>query len=246
MREFLANAGIPSLIDTVVTVLGDISHFWDNRCTVAAMAKKIAMATIRVVDHDVAEHPRPDDLAKLSAPLTALLTAELDEAHRYLRVPTDEILLGALGRTIARTLGTGDLDVDVAAYGGLTMSLACTSARRVSASKALRAVHHGAAASRHQMPSAADVHFVFTDSAPEPAYRQAMPTGGHALELRVYRDGDRLQMDWWYDTRRLDCYTVEELTEQFPLALIELTSEATPLESAEIGDTDREVLAGSV
>jgi hypothetical protein len=37
-------------------------------------------------------------------------------------------------------------------------------------------------------------------------------------------------MDWWYDARRLDAATVEELTEQFPLALIELTSEALPLE----------------
>jgi hypothetical protein len=208
------------------------------------MAKKIAVATIRVVDHDVAEQPRPDDLAKLPAPLTGLLTEELDEAQRYLRVPIDEILLAALGRTVARTLGTGELNVDVAAYGGVTVSLPCTTVREVSATRALRAVHHAVATGRHQMPSAAEVHFAYTGLVPMPAFGQALPTGGHALELRVCRAADRLQMDWWYDTRRLDPYTVQELTEQFPFALIELTSEASPLtqESTEIAD--REVLAG--
>ena len=37
-----------------------------------------------------------------------------------------------------------------------------------------------------------------------------------------------MQLDWWYDTRSFDAYTVEEFTEQLPLALIELTSEAMP------------------
>jgi hypothetical protein len=56
-----------------------------------------------------------------------------------------------------------------------------------------------------------------------------LPSSGHALEVRVYRTGDDLvQTDWWYDTRRLDRYTVEEMTEQFPLALIDLTSDAVP------------------
>lgn len=210
------------------------------------MAKKLAMATIRVVDHDVADRARPDDLAKLSAPLTDLLTAELDEAQRYLRIPTDEILLGALSRTIARTLGTGDMDVDVSGYGGVTVSLACTTVRQVSATKALRAVHQAVAIARQPMSSAADVHFAYTGSTAEPAYRQALPTGGHALELRVCRGGGRLQMDWWYDTRRLDPYSVEELIEQFPLALIELTSEADPLTQESAEDTDSEVLAGSM
>jgi phthiocerol/phenolphthiocerol synthesis type-I polyketide synthase E len=61
--------------------------------------------------------------------------------------------------------------------------------------------------------------------------RETPPGLGHALELRAYRADGLVQMDWWYDTRRLDRHTVEELTEQFPLALIELTSEG-------IGPTD--------
>ena len=57
-------------------------------------------------------------------------------------------------------------------------------------------------------------------SAPEPGLR-------HALELRVVsRSTDLVQLDWWYDTRGFDPHTVEELAEQLPLALIELTSEA--------------------
>ena len=44
----------------------------------------------------------------------------------------------------------------------------------------------------------------------------------------MYRTTDLLHLDWWYDTRRFYPSTVEELTEQFPLALIELTSDAIP------------------
>ena len=36
---------------------------------------------------------------------------------------------------------------------------------------------------------------------------------------------DTIVVDWWYDTRSFDAATVDELAEQFPLALIELTSE---------------------
>ena len=48
---------------------------------------------------------------------------------------------------------------------------------------------------------------------------------GYALAVGVYRSGDLLHMDWWHDFRRLDQGTVAKLTEQFPSALIELTSE---------------------
>ena len=42
----------------------------------------------------------------------------------------------------------------------------------------------------------------------------------------MHRADGLVQLDWWYDTRSFDAYTVEELAEQFPLALIEMTSEA--------------------
>jgi hypothetical protein len=44
----------------------------------------------------------------------------------------------------------------------------------------------------------------------------------------AYRADGELQMDWWFDGRRLDRCTVEELTTQFRLGLIGLTSEAVP------------------
>jgi hypothetical protein len=200
------------------------------------MSKYPARATVQVVDRDVAEPPRPDDLARVSAPLTIMLTSEVDEAQRYLRAATGEILLTALGRTIARTLGSGDVSVDI---GGSTVLVPCTTVRQASATTALRAVHR-MLATAHDRPggrASADIHFSYLDAEPEPAYRQTLPRGLHALELRVYRTRDMLQMDWWYDTRRLDPYTVEELTEHFPLALIELTSEAAQLVHGAAEDT---------
>jgi hypothetical protein len=45
--------------------------------------------------------------------------------------------------------------------------------------------------------------------------------------LHAYRRGEVLVLDWWFDTRSFEPYTVEELAEQLPYALINLTSEAT-------------------
>src|SRR4051794_3369293 len=53
--------------------------------------------------------------------------------------------------------------------------------------------------------------------------RAAPSTGTSGVSGRWPRPAD-----WWYDTRSFDAYTVEELTEQLPIALIELTSEAMP------------------
>lgn len=49
--------------------------------------------------------------------------------------------------------------------------------------------------------------------------------GEYGLCVHVDHSGDsHLRIDWAYDTRNFDRYTVEELSEQFPLALIEVTS----------------------
>ena len=60
------------------------------------------------------------------------------------------------------------------------------------------------------------------------SYLGTEPGLRHALELRVHRDDELVQLDWWYDTRSFDRHTVEELAEQLPFTLIELTSEASP------------------
>ena len=56
--------------------------------------------------------------------------------------------------------------------------------------------------------------------------REAVPGLGHAVELRVYRSGDVLHLDWWYDTRRLEPTDVESLARRFPAALMELIRDA--------------------
>ena len=33
--------------------------------------------------------------------------------------------------------------------------------------------------------------------------RETIPGLGHAIELRTYRSGGLLHLDWWYDTRRI-------------------------------------------
>ena len=49
---------------------------------------------------------------------------------------------------------------------------------------------------------------------------------GRALEVRVQRADGLLQIDWFYDASRFDAYSIEEMAEQFPLAVIEITSDA--------------------
>lgn len=186
-----------------------------------------ATKDLRVLDHEVAGQPRPDDLATIPAPLTSTLTAELDGAQSCLDVPVEELLLAALSRTIARTFGDGDLAVDVDVDGRFTVVLSCRNTRSAGATEVLQAADRSLAAARHgtggrALPSS-DVFLSYLPDA-----QTALPSAGHGLEVRAYRDRDHLQMDWWYDTRRLDRTTVEELTEQFPLALIDVTSDALP------------------
>ena len=59
-----------------------------------------------------------------------------------------------------------------------------------------------------------------------------MPGLGHPLELRAYRHGGVLHVDWWYDSRRVPGGTVEALAEQFPATLMQLIGEAL------LGDAD--------
>jgi hypothetical protein len=200
------------------------------------MPKFSSVTPLRVIDHDVAGPAGPDDMFKLSAPLTTMLTAEIDGAHRYLKVAIQELLIAALGRTIARTFGEGDACVDV--YGhNCPISLTCVTTRPADATAVLGTVHRMLTAPAPPVFGAAlpppDVFFSYLDTAPAPSLVDLMPVdsssgGGYPLALRAYRSDDALKMDWWYDARRLDRATVEELTEQFPLAVIELTSEADP------------------
>jgi hypothetical protein len=183
---------------------------------------EFASSPLRIADHETTDAPQTADLTKISAPLDTTLTDELDGAQWYLGVAGEEIVLAALGLAIARTIGEGVVPVDVAGHSG-AIPLSCTSAGLATATETLGAVHRSLADSpttpalAAQPPS--EIYF---------SYLGAEPGLRHALELRTYRTDGLVQLDWWYDTRSFDAYTVEELAEQLPLALIELTSEASP------------------
>lgn len=192
-------------------------------------------ANLQLTDYDAEGRPGVGDLEKVAAPLSALLTLELDGAAEALGLAADEILVAALGRAIERTIGNGALTVDVPGFGTSVhaMTLPCAAPEQVDADEMLAGVHQALDALRvrrivHGVPDdprsqpVSDVLFADGDTA------ASRPHLGHLLELRAYRDGDVIALDWWFDTRSFEAYTVAELAEQFPLALIELTSESTP------------------
>ncbi len=57
--------------------------------------------------------PASSDLDRLATTLSTAKTTDLDDARRRLRTPINEILLAALARTLASTLGEGTIGVDL-------------------------------------------------------------------------------------------------------------------------------------
>jgi hypothetical protein len=188
-----------------------------------------AMPTLRVVDRDIADGTSPV-LAELSTAVTDEMTAEIDGATVWLGLAADEILLAALGRTIARTIGEGVVAVDITGERRWMLHaipLICATTQQASPMEMLSNVHRTlGAVPAASLPSEVFLNYIGTlpDGA-TPMY-ETPPGLGYALELRVYRTDGQLHLDWWYDTSRFDRYTVEELTEQFPFALFEMTSDA--------------------
>ena len=194
-----------------------------------------ATATIRVADYETADARRPAGMTRLSTPATEELTAELDGATEWLGLASDEILLAALARTIARTLGDGVVPVDIASAGRTMLDavpLMCATAQQANATEILRGVHRVLATASESVaggPSEVYLNYI-GEASDEMAPVQDTPPGmGHALEVRVYRSENLVHVDWWYDASRFEPYTVEELVEQFPLSLYEMTSDALPL-----------------
>jgi hypothetical protein len=189
------------------------------------------LANFQVTDYDGAGQPT-SDAALLSVPLSEVLTQELDGASEALGVTAEDVLLAALGRAIGRTIGEGVVAVDVPGHGRAVypVALSCVGPQRIDATEMLASVHYlVATVALHRT-----VHGVPDHPVVQPlsdvlyAYGASGPAHlGHALELRAHRRGGILVLDWWYDASRFEAYTIEELSEQFPFALIELTSEAT-------------------
>jgi hypothetical protein len=189
-------------------------------------------ANLQITDYDVADRPEGDDVAVLSAQLSEVLTQELDGASAALGVSPDDLLLAALGRAIERTIGEGVAAVDVPGHGRTMypVKLSCVGPQRMDATEMLAGVHHMMAA----VSLRRTVHGVPDDPHAQPlsdvlfAYGTSEPARlGHPIELCAYRRGGVLVLDWWYDAPSFERYTIEELSEQLPFTLIELTSEAT-------------------
>jgi hypothetical protein len=206
-------------------------HLADHSTDFVYPADNLAFPTLRVVDHDIASGVSPA-LHKRCTPPSDEVTAEIDGATEWLGLAADEILLAALGRTIARTIGEGVVAVDVTGERRWLLHaipLVCATAQQVGPTETLGTVHRTLnAAPAHARSLSSEILLNYIGTIPDgttPMY-ETPPGLGYALELRVYRIGGQLHLDWWYDTSRFDHYTVEELTEQFPFALFEMTSDA--------------------
>lgn len=179
-------------------------------------------ASLTPTDYDVDGVPSASDLQRLSVPLTAVLSAELDGAAAHLGVLNGKILIAALGRAVARTIGSGVVAVDVDSH---VIALDCVMPSELDATELLAHVCSALAGSTGRRSGQALADIAFRCAGPVSAEE---PLEGHALELRAYRSNGLVQLDLWFDTRRFDPYTIEELAEHLPQALIEITSEAIP------------------
>ncbi len=178
-------------------------------------------ASLEVADHPSVEGIAPH-FASLSTPPTSELADELDGAADWLGVRVEEILLAALGRTLGRTRGEGVVAVDVTGEHRWlyhTVSLICSDAPAMGPTEMLQGTHTTLAAAPGRPTAQSEVLLNVAD-------HQNEAGGGHVFELLVHRTEGQLQLDWRYDATRFDAYSVEELAEQFPLALIEITSDA--------------------
>ena len=207
------------------------------------------------------------------------------------------MLLAALSRTIATTVGDGTVAVDLAGPGRSVLkpdvdlrrtvgsfttvypvALSCAKGDDASAKQLLEDVHGRLNAVPHYgigygllrylyAPTArslgatapADIFFNYIGAIPDlPALgddvavqfdadtalpvREAIPGLGHAIEFRVYRSAGVLNLDWWYDTRRVDAASVQSLADGFSRTLLELIRDALAEDDTEADSDEMELV----
>jgi phthiocerol/phenolphthiocerol synthesis type-I polyketide synthase E len=159
-------AGQDIALEPVTTTWGE----WSQRCVALASHPDVLEGRDYWVDNstkanlrlaqDVAGAPHADDLDRVSSTLTISQTTEVDDARRRLRLAIDEILLAALGRTVAQVLGDGIVAVDLEGPGRSVLkpdvdlhrtvgsfttiypiALVCTAARGANAMQLLNDLH---------------------------------------------------------------------------------------------------------
>ncbi|MEH3141946.1 MAG: hypothetical protein PGN37_17570 [Mycobacterium kyogaense] len=147
------------------------------------------------------------------------LAAELEGAAEWLGVRVEEILLAALGRTFGRTRGDGAVAVAVSSAAVAPVhpvTLLCAAGLPMGPSEMLQGAHNSLLPGAGHPHSPAEISLTLDEAAADAA----------ALQVRVGRLDGALQVEWTYDTARLDGYSVDEMAEQFGHALIEITSDA--------------------
>ena len=263
---------------------------WSQRCAALAAHPAVldqrgywigseATATVRLADAGDSSTPGAGDLVRVATALTSEQTSQVDNARRLLQASTEEILLAALSRSLAVTVGEGVASVDLAGTGRSVLrpdvdfrrtigwfstiypiALPCIGDQGASAtqllaevSNALKAVpHHGIGygllrylhaptAPLLGAAGAAQIYLSYLGMIPEwqesdalvqfdtdseLTVRETVPGLGHPLELRTYRCGGVLHVDWWYDKRWLSGNTIDALAQQFPATLATLIDEA--------------------
>ena len=171
-----------------------------------------------IADRDTSGPPLSADLVTLCTELDEVLTAEVHGAATAMGCTAEDLLVAALARAIARAIGEGILVIDIATdrerAGFRRVGLPCVSRRGLSGPELLAATHTGADRTDHR---AADVGFSYCAS--------TVVAAGYPLSMHVEPDTEAtMVLQWCFDTRGFDRYTVDELAEQFPLALIEVCS----------------------
>ena len=262
---------------------------WSQRCAALAAHPAVldrrsywieseATATLRLADTD-ADAPGAEDYTRIPVILTPEHTSQVDNARRIMKASTEEILLAALARSLARTIGEGVAGVDLSGAGRSVLRpdvdfhrtmgwfstvypipLPCMGAQGASAAQLLEEVartvkavpHHGIGygllrylhaptAGLLGGAGAAQIYLTYLGMLPEWQESDApvqfdtdseftvtatVPGLGHPVELRSYRHGGVLHVDWWYDARRVPAGTVEALAQEFPGTLVALIDEA--------------------
>jgi phthiocerol/phenolphthiocerol synthesis type-I polyketide synthase E len=114
--------------DIVLTPSGTTWQEWSQRCTALATHPAVldsreywlenaTSPTLDVRDHDVSDPPGADDLVRLPSTLSTEQANEIDRVRRMFQFTIEEVLLGALGRTIAHAVGEGVLAINLAGDG---------------------------------------------------------------------------------------------------------------------------------
>lgn len=174
---------------------------------------------LRLVDFEPSGGGRRGGWASLHTELGQVLTLELAWAGAALDLPEGVVLVAALARAIGRTIGDGEVDVVIAGVGLVRVN--CVGGPWPACAQLLGAVRDSVAGARQPGPDVqADLGFAYGSCADA----ATLPVG-HLLALTVYPGAGIQNLVWSYRTDLFMRVTIEELAEQLPLALAELTAE---------------------